>query len=117
VFPLLGQDSANWSANLRRYLQNLQLHLSVNRSIFEGMPNSSAIRAHESRPAAPGRAGDRARSILEDPETKLLNPTIVGLLHRNDVAVDAQLLANARKTPESTHDVAANRGYVLIFPF
>jgi hypothetical protein len=50
-------------------------------------------------------------------ETKLLNAAIVGLLHRNDVAVDAQLLANARKTPESTDDVAANRDYVLIFPF
>ena len=47
----------------------------------------------------------------------MLNPTIVGLLDRNDVAVDAQLLAYARKTPESTDDVAAYRGYVLVFPF
>jgi hypothetical protein len=52
-----------------------------------------------------------ANSLLYDrAEAKLLNPTIVGLLHRNNVAVDAQLLANARKTPESTDDVAANRG-------
>jgi len=81
------------------------------------MPNSSAICAHESRRAAPGRAGDRARSILEDAETKLLNPTFVGLLDSDDVAIDAQPLANARKMPESTDDVAAYRGYVLIFPF
>jgi len=59
-----------------------------------------------------------ANSLLYDrAEAKLLNPTIVGLLHRNNVAVDAQLLANARKAPESTDDVAANRAYVLIFPF
>ena len=49
-------------------------------------------------------------------EAKLLDPAIVGLLDRHDVAVDAHLLANARKMPESTDDVAANRGYVIIFP-
>jgi len=47
----------------------------------------------------------------------LLNPTFVGLLDSDDVAIDAQPLANARKMPESTDDVAAYRGYVLIFPF
>ena len=49
-------------------------------------------------------------------EAKLLDPTIVGLLDRNDVAVDGHLLANARKMPESTDDVASNRADVLIFP-
>ena len=49
-------------------------------------------------------------------EAKLLDPAIVGLLDRNDVAVDAHLLANAREMFESTDDVAANRGYVIIFP-
>jgi hypothetical protein len=46
----------------------------------------------------------------------LLDPAIVGLLDRSDVAVDAHLLANARKIPESTDDVATNRGDVLILP-
>jgi hypothetical protein len=49
-------------------------------------------------------------------ETKLLDPAIVGLLDRNDVAVDAHLLANARKMPESKEDVAPDGGDVLIFP-
>jgi hypothetical protein len=49
-------------------------------------------------------------------ETKLLDPAIVGMLDRHDVAVYADLIANARKMPESTDDVAANRGYVTIFP-
>jgi hypothetical protein len=49
-------------------------------------------------------------------EVKLPDPAIVGLLDRDGVAVDVDLLANARKMPESADDVAANRGDVLIFP-
>ena len=49
-------------------------------------------------------------------EVKLPDPAIVGLLDRNGTAVDVHLLANARKMPESADDVAANCGYVLIFP-
>jgi hypothetical protein len=49
-------------------------------------------------------------------EAKLLDPAMVGLLDRNDVAFDAHLLANAGKMPESTDDVAPDGGDVLIFP-
>ncbi len=49
-------------------------------------------------------------------EAQLPDPAIISLVDRNDVAVDAHLLASARKMPESTDDVAANRCYVLVLP-
>ena len=49
-------------------------------------------------------------------KAKLLDPAAVGLLNRNDVVVEVHLLANAREVTKPMHDIAANRGYILILP-
>ena len=49
-------------------------------------------------------------------ETELVDPATVSSFDRNDLAVDAQLLANVREVPEAMDDVATNRRYILILP-
>src|SRR5258708_28068736 len=49
-------------------------------------------------------------------KAKLLDPAAVGLLDRNDVVVEAHLLACAREVANPMNDIAADRGYILILP-
>jgi hypothetical protein len=49
-------------------------------------------------------------------KAKLLDPAAVGLLDRNDVVVEAHLLACAREVANPMNDIAADRGYIIILP-
>src|SRR5437016_6172529 len=49
-------------------------------------------------------------------KAKLLDPAAVGLLDRNDVVVEAHLLACVREVANPMNDIAADGGYILILP-